>query len=56
MKFDGHFQLFFDIINKNTPDTYMNMKEARKAVHEYLRRAHEVINKAARMERQRQQN
>lgn len=51
--FDGHFKLFYDIINKNTPKTYANLREAGAAVKEYFRRFHEIINKAARIEKER---
>ena len=47
--FDGHFQLFYEIVNKNSANLYTNVNEAAEHVREYLRRFHETINRAARI-------
>ncbi|KAL7048069.1 hypothetical protein ACKWTF_003200 [Chironomus riparius] len=54
--FDGHFQLFFAIVNKNSPNIYTNVSEAAEQVQEYLRRFHETVNKAARELRRAQES
>lgn len=40
----GHISLFFEIVNKNTPLTYVNMEEASTALYTFLRRFHESKN------------
>ncbi|CAG9810183.1 unnamed protein product [Chironomus riparius] len=40
----GHISLFYEIVNRNTPNTYLNMEESSIALYTFLRRFHESKN------------